>query len=87
MARLDLMKAFPTADTSRRGKLNLENAINEGRERVQGHPGHSLKVSHMIEIADNHDQDLFHCMGDVFFLGVRQGYRIAQKERKNHDKK
>ena len=72
---------------SQGGKLNLENAIEEGRERVQGHPGHSLKVSHMKEIADKHGQDLFYAMGDVFFLGVRQGYRIAQKERKNHDKK
>lgn len=68
-------------------RLNLENAIQEGRKRIQKHEKHSLMASQMEEIADNNDNLLFGSMADSFYLGVRQGYRIAQKERKNHDKK
>ena len=68
------------------GKLNLENAIQEGRERVRNHTRHSLMATQMEEIADKNENRLFDSMGDAFFLGVRQGYRIAQKERKKHDK-
>ena len=86
MTREEIMKGLATRDTSRTGKLNLENAIQEGRERVRNHTRHSLMATQMEEIADKNENRLFDSMGDAFFLGVRQGYRIAQKERKNHDK-
>ena len=68
------------------GKLNLENAIQEGRELARKNPRHSLMMTQADEIVKKHNEKLFDSMADAFFLGVRQGYRIAQKERKNHDK-
>lgn len=67
-------------------RLNLEKAAKEGRELAQKNPRFTPRASHMKEIADKNENQLFGSVGDAFFLGVRQGYRIAQKERKRNDK-
>lgn len=61
-------------------RLNVEKAIENGRKQAKY--GYTMTSSTMEEIWNRNSGDTFGIMGDVFYLGVTQGIKIAKAEKK-----